>query len=216
MKNVPNTEDKYRQALKGKELPLLPLDNKWHQLFTQTETNAKIRRLEEQLNSLIKRQGKLNTEKKEIRKLKRKLMDQIVVTVDELDQGVNQKINDKKIDTDKRLVKECNTKLSSYEKELKELPKQIEEINVQLMLATMDICYKKIQENTAQIEELTEWIDSMRIELKKNVVRKQDRETQNRQLYSYMHDIFGADVINIFDMKYQVKEIKDDGNKNDV
>ncbi len=31
-----------------------------------------------------------------------------------------------------------------------------------------------------------------------------------------MHDIFGADVINIFDMKYQVKEIKDDGNKNDV
>ncbi len=206
MKNVPNTEDKYRQALKGKELPLLPLDNKWHQLFTQTETNAKIRRLEEQLNSLIKRQGKLNTEKKEIRKLKRKLMDQIVVTVDELDQGVNQKINDKKIDTDKRLVKECNTKLSSYEKELKELPKQIEEINVQLMLATMDICYKKIQENTAQIEELTEWIDSMRIELKKNVVRKQDRETQNRQLYSYMHDIFGADVLEVFDMKYNPLE----------
>lgn len=206
MKNVPNTEGKYRQALKGKELPLLPLDNKWHQLFTQTETNVKIRRLEEQLNSLIKRQGKLNTEKKEIRKLKRKLMDQIVVTVDELDQGVNQKLNDKKIDTDKRLVKECNTKLSSYEKELKDLPKQIEELNLQLMLATMDICYKKIQENTAQIEELTEWIDAMRIELKKNVVRKQDRETQNRQLYSYMHDIFGAEVLEVFDMKYNPLE----------
>lgn len=200
------TEEKYKQALQGKELPLLPLDNKWHQLFTQTEANPRIRRLEEQLNSLIKRQGKLNTEKKDIRKLKRKLMEQIVVTVDELEQGVNQKVNDKKIDADKRLVKECNTKLAAYEKELTALPKQIEEVNIQLMLATMDICYKKIQENTAQIEELTEWIDSMRIELKKNVVRKQDRETENRQLYSYMHDIFGADVLEVFDMKYNPLE----------
>jgi len=206
MKNMSYTEEKYKQVLQGKELPLLPLDNKWHQLFTQTEANPKIRRLEEQLNGLIKRQGKLNTEKKDIRKLKRKLMEQIVVTVDELDQGVNQKINDKKIDADKRLVKECNTKLAAYEKELAALPKQIEEVNIQLMLATMDICYKKIKENTAQIEALTEWIDSMRIELKKNVVRKQDRETENRQLYSYMHDIFGAEVLEVFDMKYNPLE----------
>ena len=28
----------------------------------------------------------------------------------------------------------------------------------------------------------------------------------NQQLYSYMHDIFGADVIEIFDMKYNPDE----------
>ena len=28
----------------------------------------------------------------------------------------------------------------------------------------------------------------------------------NHQLYSYMHDIFGADVIEIFDMKYDPVE----------
>ena len=206
MKETSRTEDKYRNALDGKNIPLLSLDNKWHQLFTQAESNPKIRRLEEQLNSLIKRQGKLNTEKKDIKKLKRKLMDQIMVTVDELDQGVNQEINDKKIDADKRLVKECNSKLAAYEKELTQLPKQIEEVNEQLMLATMEICYKKIKENTEQIDALTEWIEATRIELKKNVVRKQDRETQNRQLYAYMHDIFGADVLEIFDMKYNPLE----------
>ncbi len=206
MKELPQKQDKYKNALAGKNIPLLPLDNKWHQLFTQAEANPRIERLEEQLNSLIKRQGKLNTEKKDIRKLKRKLMDQIMVTVDELDQGVNQEVNDKKIDADKRLVKECNTKLAAYEKELAQLPKQIEEVNMQLMMATMDICYNKIKENTEQIDSLTKWIDSTRIELKKNVVRKQDRETQNRQLYSYMHDIFGADVLEIFDMKYNPME----------
>lgn len=206
MKETSRTEDKYKNALDGKNIPLLPLDNKWHQLFTQAESNPKLHRLEEQLNSLIKRQGKLNTEKKDIRKLKRKLMDQIMITVDELDQGVNPEVNDKKIDADKRLVKECNSKLAAYEKELAQLPKQIEEVNKQLMQATMEICYKKIKENTEQIDALTEWIDTTRIELKKNVVRKQDRETQNRQLYSYMHDIFGADVLEIFDMKYNPLE----------
>ena len=29
-----------------------------------------------------------------------------------------------------------------------------------------------------------------------------EKEMMNHQLYSYMHDIFGAEVIEIFDMKY--------------
>ena len=46
----------------------------------------------------------------------------------------------------------------------------------------------------------------MRIELKKNLVRKQEKELKNHALYSYMHDIFGAEVIEIFDMKYNPEE----------
>ncbi len=42
----------------------------------------------------------------------------------------------------------------------------------------------------------------IRIELKKNVVRKQEYEISNQEIYSYMHDIFGAEVVDLFDMKY--------------
>ena len=42
----------------------------------------------------------------------------------------------------------------------------------------------------------------MRVELKKNVVRKQEMEVANQEIYSFMHDIFGSDVIDLFDMKY--------------
>ena len=34
------------------------------------------------------------------------------------------------------------------------------------------------------------------------MIRKAEMEDMNHELYSYMHDIFGAEVINIFDMKY--------------
>ncbi len=196
------TKDNFKKLLQGKEIPLLPLDHKWHQLFTQMQPNSKITRLESQLNKLLKRQGKLNTECKDIRKLKKKLMDEIVIAVDELNQNRNEAINDKKVETNQRLVNECNEKLENYKEELLLLPQQIKELNTELMLATMQVCYDRIEQNTDEIEEITRWINGVRIELKKQVIRKQEKEADNKHLYSFMHDIFGADVLETFDMKY--------------
>ena len=72
------TDDIYKPALEGKKIPVLTLDNKWHQLFTQAQTDKRIKRLEEELNELLKRQGKAVTETKEIKKLKKKLMNEIM------------------------------------------------------------------------------------------------------------------------------------------
>lgn len=36
----------------------------------------------------------------------------------------------------------------------------------------------------------------------KKVVRKKEKEAVNARLYAYMHDIFGAEVIELFDMEY--------------
>ncbi len=70
------------------------------------------------------------------------------------------------------------------------------------MLSTMKYCYESMQENTQQIVEIAQWVKYIRVELKKNLVRKQEMEYQNRQIYSYMHDLFGAEVIDLFDMQY--------------
>ena len=40
----------------------------------------------------------------------------------------------------------------------------------------------------------------MRIDLKKNIIRKQNREINSRQIYAYMHDIFGAQMMDVFDL----------------
>lgn len=198
-------EEEYEHILQNKQIPLLTLDNKWHMLFGTAETTVTIKRLEEQLNNLLKRQGKLNTESKDIRRIKKKLMDEIVPTVDELGQKYDAAL-EKKLDDNKRLINDCNAKLDSYKDELMELPKEIEQVNYKLMLATMEVCYEKLKENTAEIDEIGEWITKIRVELKKKVIRKQEKEQQNQDLYHYMHAIFGAEVINIFDMKYNPEE----------
>lgn len=198
-------DEVFRPALEEKEIPILTLDNKWHRLFTQAQHTAEIKATEEKLNRLIRRQGKLNTESKDIRKLKKKLMEEIVILADEMD-GRSTKRQEKDMADHKRLVSDCSAKLEAYEKELRELPEEIKQVNNRLMLITMEECYDRLQKNAAEIDEIENWVTEIRKELKKRMVRKQEKERMNYQLYSYMHDIFGADVMEMFDLKYDPEE----------
>ena len=198
-------EDVYKPALVGKDIPILTLDNKWHRLFTQTGISPQIQKKEEQLNELLKKQGKLTNESKDIRRLKTKLMNEIVSLMGEDGEALS-KESARKQEENKRLIEECNEKIDANQDKLLDLDKEISEANYELMLLSMEVCYDAIGENTKEIEAIDKWINQIRIELKKNVVRKQEKELFNQELYTYMHDIFGPDVIEIFDMKYNPQD----------
>ena len=196
-------EELFRTALEGKKIPILTLDHKWHKLFTQTGDNEEIQELETVVNDLLKRQGKLNTEIKSLNIFKKKLMQEIM-TIMEIPDSPEK---NKKMEENKRLIEESNEKMDLYHDELMELPGQIEEANLKLMIATMQVCYKKIKQNTQDIEDINKWIQNFRIQLKRKVLQKQQKEIWNDELYSYMHDIFGPDVIEVFDLKYNPRNV---------
>ena len=194
-------EDAYMSALEGKSIPILTLDNKWHQLFTQTDMTPEIEELADELNSLVEKDGKLRSENKDIKRLKKKLLGEIVPLRDKANKAPSAAI-EKEISERTRLINECNDRLSGREEELLDLSRQIYDVDYKLMLETMKVCYERLHENTAEIKGLDEWISMVRIELKKNIIRLQESEMENYNLYSYMHQIFGPEVVDIFDMKY--------------
>ena len=200
-KTISKKDEVFKPALAGKRIPLLTLDHKWHQLFTQTQPDHNILRLENELNELLKRQGKAKSETDKIKALKRQLMHEIVEHADEFSMGNDQKAQ-KKAEENTRLIGDCNEKLEGYADELLDLPREIDRVNKELMLCTMEICYDRIQKNEVEIAQAAEWINKTRVELKERLVQKQEQETMNQELYSYMHDIFGAEVIEMFDMKF--------------
>ena len=63
----------YEQAISAKKIPILTLDNKWYKLFDNLQGDARMSAAVQKLNDLLKRQGKVNTEIKDIKKLKKKL-----------------------------------------------------------------------------------------------------------------------------------------------
>ncbi|MCR5108674.1 MAG: hypothetical protein K6B28_10990 [Lachnospiraceae bacterium] len=197
------SEEKFREAMKDKKIPTLVLDNKWHRLFKKMGTTDDIIELEKQLTELLKRQGKINTDIKGLKKIKSELMDGIVSNMAGVEDSSTHDEAEQKIAENKRLIDEANRKIDSYEDELLELPRNIDEVNRELMVKTMALCYDRLAENTEEIEEISDWIHNIRIELKKQLIKKQEKEYYNSELYSFMHDIFGPIVMDIFDMKYE-------------
>ncbi len=201
------TDDIFKPALEKARVPILTLDNNWHKLFTQTDTTPEIKKLEKKLNALLKERAKINTEEKKLKAVKRKLMDEIIQLADRYD-GRRDDTVQKTMDRQKEMVEECSRRLENLAEEHQDIPREIEEVNRQLMIKTMEVCYKRLEENRKEIEFYEKWIQDIRMQLRENIIRKQDRETNTYELYSYMHNIFGRDVIDIFDMHYNPEKYR--------
>lgn len=198
--------EEFQKALQGKKVPVLILDQKWHRLFAIHGKTDEIKLLESELGALLAEQGKLNNELKDLKKLKNKLMDNIVANMDDSNSDVDNDVREKKLEEDKRLIDDINSQIEEKEDTLLELPKQIKEDNDELMLLSMEYFYSKLKVNLKEAKEIEDWINQVRIDLKKNIIRKQNREINNKEIYAYLHDIFGPDIIDIFDDKYNVNE----------
>lgn len=200
----------FKGALSDKQVPILVLDQKWHRLFAIHGKTEEIKEIEEELNRLLARQGQANQDIKDLKKVKSNLMDSIVANMEGKDEEKEDPVLTRKMEENRRLINEVNEKIEACEDELLELPRQIKSTNTDLMLASMGFCYEKLRTNSEEIEEITDWIKQVRIDLKKNIIKKQNREINSKEMYSYMHDIFGPQIIDIFDLKQEEQETESD------
>ena len=197
----------FKDIISKKNIPILTLDNKWHKLFTQAEESKEMTKVAKEVNELVARQGKITTELKDMKKLKAKLMDDIVANMEASKSGGDKKAA-KIVDESKRLIDEINEKTEAYEDEMLELPKKLREANNKLMLLTMEECYALFKDNSRDIETIGAWIKKMRVELKRNILKKQHMEIVNIEVYSWLSDIFGAEVMDMFDIGYDIEGAK--------
>ena len=195
-------QEYFKDALEGKKIPILVLDQKWHQLFDVVEKPSRIKRAEEKVNKLLAKQGKVNDDIKELTALKQKLMDNVMQNMQGSEAENRDTLPERRLKADSRLIDDVNKKLDDAKNLNATLPKKLEEANKTLMLETMQFCYHTMQDNGKVIKEIAEWLEKTREQAKINAMEKANRESVNKQLYSYLLNIFGANIINIFDLKY--------------
>ena len=95
-----------------------------------------------------------------------------------------------------------------YSKNAEELPQKMKQVNENLMILSMEYFYAKIKINTQESKEIEEWINQVRIDLKKNIIKKQNRDINNREIYAYLHDICGPQVLDLFDVEMEASDKK--------
>lgn len=196
-------EEKYIRALKQSKVPLLTLDPRWHQLFPDHFKTRKLKKLEKNLNKLIKKQGQTNQDIKEYEKAKKVIMENILNNMTD-GSDIDSPIRSKKQDKNQRLLEELEDKLEQANDLLDKLPSEIKLANEELLIESMRICYETLLTNTERIEEEENWILSCREILKDHILVKQEMEIRNTETYKFMHDLLGAKVLEIFDQDHKI------------
>lgn len=187
------------ELLKKKNIPIACLDERWLRLFPDNEKTPLIKKLEHELKELLKRQGKVNTDLKDIRVVRDKLTQSVLETAEDTSIPENKRL--KKQAASQRLIVEARQKQDNLELELDELPDKIKEANSALIFESVRVCYQRINQNKQDIDMLEQWIEQMREKLKERVVLKQDKEITNEEIYTYLHGMLGAGVMEAFDEK---------------
>ena len=183
--------------LKKKNIPLINVDERWLRLFPEGEKAPTIKKLEKELKELLKRQGKVNTELKDIKVVREQLTQSVLNSAE--DTSIPEAKRLKKQAASQRLIIESREKFEQLEKEQQELPGLIQDANNALIFESVRVCYEKIDKNKSDIEKLAQWIDETRLKLKERILIKQDKETKNQEIYTYLHAMLGAKVMEAFD-----------------
>ena len=178
-----------------RDLPILTLDQRWYQLMPDTSKTDEIKYWEKRVNDLLKKQGQVSNDIKDIDDIKKKLMDGVVQNMEEEDS----KKHRKRMSQSQRLILEARDKIEALTSESEDIPRLLQEANVRLLVETVKVCYDKINDNTMELEVLDKWIEATRIKLKKNLLVRQDKEDMNNKLYSGMHSILGAEIMSAID-----------------
>lgn len=194
----------YDKIFKGKKIPILTLDERWHEIFPDYDKPAHLREIETRLNELIKQQGKMATDMKDMKNLKTKLMQEIIAHMDVNDTEAG-KLKAKKLDRNQKLIKELSEKMNRTEDELIKIPYQIKAVNEQLIIESAKVCYERLDRNNEKAAEISRWVAKVRDELKDKILEKQDMELKSTAIYSYMHDMLGPELLQDLDEELKRK-----------
>ena len=178
-----------------KELPILTLDQRWYQLMPEHKKTDEVRYWERRVNELLKKQGRVLEDIKDVENLKGILMDGIVQNMDETDEQKHKK----RMTQSRRLIFEAKDKLDELRGKAEDVPTQLQRANQKLMIETVKACYNTINENEKDLDALDDWIEKTRVLLKKNLLIRQDKQDMDDGIYSGMHSLFGSELMTKMD-----------------
>ncbi|HOV27232.1 MAG TPA: hypothetical protein PK566_12875 [Pseudobacteroides sp.] len=194
-----NTKNKLDiKVLRKNDISILILDERWNNLFKNTEKTPEITEKEEKLKELLKLQSRLMEEVKEISVRKKDRMDKIIKLTTEVFDNNNEEAKKEMVSCEKEIIK-INERLPKIEEELEKIPNLIKEANLELLEATVNAVYYKIVYNQRRIKELEAIIEETKNRLKELIDKKEALAEDDTDIYSYFHDLLGAEELERLD-----------------
>lgn len=184
--------------LKKTKTPILVLDKNWHYMFPPGRKSQRMLDLEKQLNELLKEQGRLTTQQKDYKQLKKGHMNTIVTLMEEAYNNENTKAKEDMAEA-QRCIEEINQKVEDMQQRLYDIPQQMKQVNNQLLTESVQMCYDEIKSNRRRLKQLDLEISDLRHRLKDRIEEKTLKEEMIERTYTFLHNLVGPDIVNKLD-----------------
>lgn len=183
------------------DITLLILDERWNGLFKNIVKTEEISQCENGIKELLKEQSRVISESKEIAARKKECMDNIIRLTTEVFDNNNQNAQTEMQECEKQIIG-INTRLTEIEERLADIPKEIRQVNLELLEHTVKLVYFSIRENQERVSQLDREIAETKEKLIKLVDERELRAQDDTDTYSYFHDLLGGDQLQKLDEVY--------------
>lgn len=183
------------------DITLLILDERWNGLFKNIVKTEEISQCENGIKELLKEQSRVISESKEIAARKKEFMDNIIRLTTEVFDNNNQNAQTEMQECEKQIIG-INTRLTEIEQRLADIPKEIRQVNLELLEHTVKLVYFSIRENQERVSQLDKEIAETKEKLIKLVDERELRAQDDTDTYSYFHDLLGGDQLQKLDEVY--------------
>lgn len=189
-------EEEFLTRFQDIEVPLLILDERWLKIFPDNYKTNEMLRLERELREAFLYQAKLNDDIKDAETVKKKLLDRIIQFM-----GVAQlsKEEARKQEKSQEFIRNLNGRIDELQEQFESMPEQIHELNQQLLIESLRVCYRRMKENKEKLDAQKELVEEARALLNSREARKQELHRENEHIFTFMHRIFGRRIIELFD-----------------
>lgn len=193
-----NIEEFSIDNLKKNKIPILVLDKNWHYMFPPGRKTQKMLNLENNLNQLLKEQGRLINEEKDYNRFKKDCMNNIMELMEEAYTNENSEAQ-KNMSKSQKYIEQINNKIDSIEDRLIMLPIEIKNVNNELLSESINMCYSEMKADKEKIEQLDKEINELREQLKDRIDEKTVKQEIIDRTYTFLHNLVGVDIINKID-----------------
>lgn len=202
------------RVLRQNDISILILDERWNMLFKNMPKSSSIERLENKLKELLKEESRLIEEQNDLAHLKKKHMAVILSLTEEVFDKDNKEAM-KEMQTSQGEIKRISERNKIIDSMLDNMPKRIKNANLELLEEAVNLVYYKFRMGIRRREELNKLIaeqeriiEEARAKMKGYIDEKEALASDNTDIYSYFHDLLGAEVLEKLDRKFFKKFFK--------
>ncbi len=192
---IDQEEERFLERFREVEAPILILDERWLRIFPDNYKTKEILRLEREMREALKYQARLTENIKDAEDKKKKLMDRIIRFMNAAQVSAEEA---KKQEKSQEYIKNINLELEDLELKYEQMPDHIKDLNRQLLIESLRVCYRRMKENKEQLDEQKLLVMEAKKVLEQRQEKRRQLHIENEHIFTFMHKIFGRSIIELF------------------